>query len=110
MKNLLKIIQYDMLDFIEGEEDANYSSNDVTACIKLLLEFLTTISTQEQSSDSAKAHVHELVLSLKKLNEQCKNSLIDTEQYEDIIAFIQKSLVSEDINIEGDITEQWRTL
>lgn len=109
MKNLLRIIQYDMLDFIEGEENANYSSHDVTSCIKLLLEFLTTISTQEQSSDSATSHIHELVLALKKLNDKCKNSLIDTEQYEDIIAFIQKSLVSENIYVEENITEQWRT-
>jgi len=109
MKDLLKVIQYDLLDFIEGEEEPAYSSNDVTSCIKLLLEFLSSIDSQKPSIESAKTHVHELVLSLNELNDRCNNSLIETAQREDIAEFIQKALVSENIKIEGDITEQWRT-
>jgi hypothetical protein len=109
MKNLLKLIQYDLLDFIEGEEDAHYSSHDVTSCIKLLLDFLTTIDTQALNICSAKAHIRELNLSLSELNDKCNGALIDIAQREDIDEFIQRALVSANIEIEGDITEQWRT-
>jgi hypothetical protein len=109
MKSLLKIIQYDMLDFIEGEDAPKYSASDVTSCIKLLLNFLTTVDAQEQSIESAKAHVHELVLSLNALNEKCHSALIDRGQREDIVEFIDKALLSVNIIIEGDITTQWRT-
>jgi len=109
MKNLLKIIQYDLLDFIEVEEDCKYSSSDVTACIKLLLEFYTTIDTQEQSIESAKVHVNNLILSLNELDDECENALIEAGQREDIVEFIQKCLISAHIEIEGDITQQWKT-
>ena len=88
MKNLLKLIQYDLLDFIEGEDDTHYSANDVTSCIKILLDFLTAIDAQEQSTESAKAHVHELVLLLNELNEKCDNALLGAGQREDIIEFM----------------------
>jgi hypothetical protein len=109
MKSLLKIIQYDLLDFIEGEDDPIYSSSDVTSCIKLLLNFLTTIDGQEQSIESAKTHVHELVLSLNALNEKCHSALIDSGQRDDIVNFINIVLLSVNITIDGDMTAQWRT-
>jgi len=108
MKNLLKVIQYDLLDFIEGEEEPSYSSNDVTSCIKLLLEFLSSLDAEEQTIESATTHVRELVLSLNELNDDCQHCLIETAQREDICDFIQKALIAANIVFDGDITEKWR--
>ncbi len=108
MKSLLKIIQYDMLDFIEGEVEPCYSSNDVTSCIKLLLEFMSSIDLQKQTKESAKAHVRELVLSLNELNNDCQHCLIDTAQREGICEFIHKALLAANICFDNDITEEWR--
>lgn len=64
MKSLLKSIQYGMLDFIDGEDEPDYSSEDVTACITSLLEFMSSMESDTQTIDSAKIYVKELVLSL----------------------------------------------
>lgn len=108
MKSLLKSIQYGMLDFIEGEDEPDYSAEDVTACITILLEFMSTIQAENQTIESAKAHVKTLVLSLNSLNDSCDDCLIETDQREDICEFIQSVLSSANIHFEGDITETWR--
>lgn len=108
MKNLLKVIQYDMLDFIEGEEQPGYCADDVTSCIKLLLEFLTAIDSEKQTFESATNHVQALVLALNELNDDCQHSLIETTQREDICEFIQKTLLAAGIALDGDITQEWR--
>lgn len=108
MKSLLKVIQYDMLDFIEGEDEAAYTCADVTTCIETLLDFLTSIDAEKQTIETAKAHVRELILSLNELNEECQHCLIETGQREDICEFIRKALLSANIEFSSDITEQWR--
>lgn len=108
MKSLLKSIQYGMLDFIEGEEDSDYTAEDVTQCITLLLEFMSAIDAEEQTLESVKHHVQELVLSLNTLNAQCNECLIETDQREEICEFIFKSITNANIELDGDITEQWR--
>jgi len=108
MKSLLKTIQYDMLDFIEGEQEPDYSSDDVTSCITLLLEFLSNIDSEEQTLESAKTHVHKLVLALNELNEDCEHCLIETMQREDICAFIEKALLAANVEFDADLTEEWR--
>ena len=108
MKNLLKKIQYDLLDFIEGEDEPDYTSQDVTACITSLLEFMSAIESEKQTKDSAKEHIKTLVLSLNALNESCDDFLIETSQREDICAFIQKVISAANIEFVGDVTEEWR--
>lgn len=108
MKSLLKSIQYGMLDFIEGEDEPDYSVEDVTACITVLLEFMSTIQAENQTIESAKEHVQALVLSLNNLNDRCDDCLIETDQREEICEFIQRVLSSVNIHFEGDITEEWR--
>lgn len=108
MKSLLKSIQYDLLDFIEGEDESDYCSEDVTACITMLLEFLSSIESEVQTIETANTHVHTLVLALNELNEDCAHCLIETGQREDICEFIQQTLLAANIEIKSDITEQWR--
>lgn len=108
MKNLLKSIQYDMLDFIEGEDEPDYTAEDVTVCITSLLEFMTAIESDKQTIESAKDHVKTLVLTLNALNESCDDYLIETGQREDICEFIQKVTSAANIEFDGDVTQEWR--
>ena len=110
MKNLLKVIQYDMLDFIEGEDEneTEYTAEDVTLCITSLLEFMSAMEAEVQTVESAKEHIETVVVSLNSLNHQCGDCLIETEQREDICQFIQKVISAANIEFVGDATEQWR--
>ncbi len=108
MKSLLKSIQYGMLDFIEGDDEPDYTSEDVRACITLLLEFMSVVESESQTIDSAREHVKNLVISLNELNEKCDECLIETDQREDICDFIFKVVSNANIDFSGDITEEWR--
>ena len=94
-----------MLDIIEGEDDAAYSSNDVTECIKLLLEFWGSFDAGEQNAETAKVLVEQLILALKELNQRCFNSLIDEEQTKAINEFIEKTLLTANIAITDNISQ-----
>ncbi len=108
MKSLLKSIQYGMLDFIEGDDEPDYTSEDVRACIALLLEFMFVVESESQTIDSAREHVKNLVISLNELNEKCDECLIETDQREEICDFIFKVVSNANIDFSGDITEEWR--
>lgn len=108
MKNILKGIQYDLLDYIDGDEDAEYTAEDVTACITLLLEFMSNVEDKVNDQNTAEIEVRELVLSLNELNEQCDHALIETSQREDIVLFIEKVLAAANVVFDDDITESWR--
>jgi len=108
MKSLLKSIQYGMLDFIDGEEEPDYTSEDVTACITLLLEFMSNMESEVQTAESARNNIRDLVISLNELNDECDQCLIETDQREEICEFIQKVVSTTHVELEGDVTEEWR--
>jgi hypothetical protein len=108
MKTLLKSIQYGMLDYIDGIEEPEYSSEDVNQCITLLLEFMTFMGSEPQTSETATYEVQELVLSLNDLNARCFNSLIETSESEDICKFIDKVITAAGLEFDHDITAKWR--
>jgi hypothetical protein len=108
VKSLLKSIQYGMLDFIEGDDEPDYTSEDVTACITLLLEFMSSIESETQTVDTATTHIRDTVISLNELNDECDQCLIETDQREEICEFIQKVVAAANVELEGDLTEEWR--
>jgi len=113
-----------MLDFIEIESEdesgpsytsadvsacPSYTSADVSACVTNLLDFMAAIESEIQTETSAKEHVATLLFSLNDLNESCDDDLIDNNQREDIVEFIEKALSAANITLPGgDITAQWR--
>ncbi len=95
-----------MLDFIEGEDEPDYTPEDVKVCITSLLAFMSSIESESQTIDSVKAHIKALALTLNALNEQCDGGLIDTVQREDIGEFIQKVISAAKVEFVSDITEE----
>lgn len=108
MKTLLKSIQYGMLDCIEGEDEPEYAPEDVTACITLLLEFLTEIEFETQTQERAKSHIKDLVISLNDLNTKCDGNLIESDQCEEICEFISKTIANANVELSEDFTKEWR--
>jgi hypothetical protein len=45
---------------------------------------------------------------LNELNDECDQCLIETDQREEICEFIQKVVAAANVEIEGDLTEEWR--
>ena len=97
-----------MLDFIDGEDEPDYTSEDVNACITLLLEFMSEVDYMTQTLDSVKHTVKDLVLSLNDLNARCDECLIETDQREEICEFILKVVANANVEFTGDLTEEWR--
>lgn len=88
-----------MLDCIEGEEEPAYTADDVTACITLLLEFMSTMESSEQTITTSTDHVDTLIVSLNTLNEECHNDLIAADEREEIRQFIEKVLLSAQVEM-----------
>lgn len=100
LKNILKGIQYGMLDYIEGEEEPQYTADDVTACITLLLEFMSEMASSKQTTVSATEHIDSLILSLNSLNEDCLSCLISADDRQEICTFINKVLIANNVVIK----------
>lgn len=107
MNELYNQILKGMLEFIEGDEDAEYSPSDVSFCGELLTGFSSKISAGI-SYDAAIREVKTVVLALNELNERCDFSIIETDQREDICEFIFQTLTNAGVEFEGDVTEEWR--
>ena len=108
MENLKKNILDGMLDFIEGDADADYSAKEVQECDELLSQFQITISNITPNIEAAMPEVKSLILKLNELNSRCDECLIETDQREQICEFIDLVLKDVAIPVEGDITEEWR--
>ncbi len=108
MDTLKNRILEGMLDFIKGDEAADYTASDVAECGNDLSEFLNNLKTENINHDSALNHVKNLVLKLNALNDRCGGSLIETDQREDICELIDSSLTQAHVPFEDDVTEEWR--
>ena len=97
-----------MLDYIEGEEYPEYTHDDVTQCITLLLEFMTKMDSESHTIESVTFEIKDLILSLNSLNASTSDTLIESFQAKQICKFINQVNLAADIKFEGDITAQWR--
>lgn len=100
-------IQESMLEFIEGDDNADYTKNDVHFFGKLLGKFSKCLY-DDISNEKAISEVKKLVLKLNTLNEKCDHSLIETDQREDTCQFIFDALERVGVDFDGDVTEEWR--
>ena len=105
-----KEILHWMYDFIEGEEDSDYSKSDVLECDHLLTNFIsdTMTSSNRYELDWISIQIKELVLKLNELNERCDECLIETDQREGICELIFTVMSKCGHSIDSDITEEWR--
>ncbi len=108
LKKILSLVIQDMHDFIEDDEDAEYTVADVDRCEKILKTFLKE-SAEKQDKTSFLKGVEKAVLALNELNAEVDETLIETDQREGICEYIITVGVIQGFNDENDdITEEWR--
>ena len=90
--------------------DANvgYTEDHIQTCDRLLKELLTGLS-QAKDASTALESVRKTVQSLNSLNATCEHDLIETDQREDICAFIIRAGALAGFNVaDEDVTAEWR--
>lgn len=100
-----KIIE-GMIEFLNYSETKDYTISDVDELSTLFEKFISRLSRNRISRNSAQYHVKELVLSLNLLNE--KTGMIETGERESICSFIDLCLLEIGIEFNDDVTEEWR--
>jgi len=107
----LKAIKASLLDGMTSYMKSvrtSYGSGDINRCAQILDEHLGAIQAAK-SREEAMSVVKTTVLKLNQLNKQSGSDLIETDQREQIAAFIIKAGALLGFNGEHeDVTEQWR--
>jgi hypothetical protein len=86
----------------------SYGSDDIKRCAQILDDHLAAVQI-EKNREEALSIVKATVLKLNQINEQSGSDLIETDQREQIAAFIIKAGALLGFNGEyEDVTEQWR--
>ena len=107
IKEIKERLESGMLDYMTTGM-AGYTKSDVEKCMKIISDYLMDMG-HAASKDEGMAIVKETVLSLNKLNESSEESLIETDQREDIAEIIILAGSLKGFNErEDDITEAWR--
>ena len=107
--HLLDSMQDYMQSFDEDGGEAPYGAADIARCAAILDQFVAQVGGAGGDAGRIMAAVHATVLSLNDLSEDAE-SLIETDQREDLCAFIELAARAAGLQIEkgADITEAWR--
>jgi hypothetical protein len=96
-----------MREYMEHAHGA-YNASHIAECDAILVAHVAAVRGAGDR-DVALARVRETVLLLNALNGRCGGSLIETDQREDICAFIPRGGYLCGFNGEDeDVTEEWR--
>ena len=104
-----------MLEYMEPDEEdpdhaAAYTKEHVERCGRLLDAFLGELSRAAGAGEDAiLACVERVVLALNALNEEADCELIETDQREELCELIITAAGMAGLEVDEDITEEWRT-
>ena len=93
MKEYIKSIIDNMLNFIECDEDSYYLESHVIECEFHLSIFVRQFETSTINQNMAISYVKKLVTDLNDLNERCEHFLIEPAQREAICELIHSVLI-----------------
>ena len=97
-----------MASFESDGEEAPYSAADIERCAAILDAFVGNVGSAAGNAERIMAAVQDAVLCLNDLSE-ASESLIETDQREDLCEFIELAARAGGLNIDDDdITEEWR--
>lgn len=95
---------------LKDNDDPGYTEADIERCASIIDSYIQRVSScphgDEQSVMSA---VRDAVLELNTLNSEAGESLIETDQREDLAELIIKAAAVVGVgNGKNDLTEEWR--
>ena len=95
---------------LESGTDPGYDEQAIRDCEQILVDYVFALSNAAQGDAGAvKDAVMEAVLALNRLNETCQCSLIESEQREELIGFINRVAADKGVGDgSGDLTDPWR--
>jgi hypothetical protein len=90
------------------DRDVGYTPSEIAECASILEDHATSVRDAPDQR-VALEHVRATVMRLNSLNERCGGGLIETDQREDICAFVARVGYLRGFNQENeDVTEPWR--
>lgn len=94
---------------IADGEQADYSDADVNKCGTILDNLLAQLqATTYGDKNAVKRIIEQAVLALNYLNNNCSQSLIETDQREQICEVIMQAAAAAGVGDGEDLTEEWR--
>jgi len=102
----------DNLESKQDEEvDVAYTRQDIDRCDAILMTYLASVFEPGVHADTKElmAAVEAAVLAINELNDDCDQSLVDTEQRDGLCDLICSAASQAGLAATGfDITEEWR--
>jgi hypothetical protein len=106
---LAGMVEY--MDYVKaGNGDPGYTQDDVNRCERIIDAYLSSLT---MAPDGGKeqfilAAVQAVILELNRLNDDCKGTIIETDQREDLCPLIELAAKEAGLASDSDITYQWR--
>lgn len=89
--------------------DVGYTQKHIDKCEQILNEYIDDlISLKIKSDKNILKCVKKVIGRLNKLNKECNYSLIETNQRESLVPYILEASKISGLNINADVTEEWR--
>jgi hypothetical protein len=93
----------------DPEFEPGYTQAHINECDSILTDFLGSVNAHFGADTLVLINnVKTVVLALNQLNEKCEQAIIETMERDDICALIDKALKQAGLNLNYDVTEQWR--
>ena len=98
-----------MTDYIADGDDS-YTKADIKKCYKILEQFMARLGKLGASATETAIldYVKQAVQDLNALNSSVDGCLIETDQREDLCAYILFAAKESGLKQDGDVTEEWR--
>jgi hypothetical protein len=95
---------------LEDNDDPGYTEADIDKCGAIIDSYIQRISSCKHGDEQAvMSAVRDTILELNALNSEAGESLIETDQREDLAELIIKAAAVVGVgNGKDDLTEEWR--
>jgi len=110
-----ELILHTMIEYMslevehEADFDCGYTQNEIDECGKILDDYIDSLIALNGNTEKIMSCIKDVVLNLNELNKKAKYSLIETDQREVLVPFIEAIAIEAGLSQPSDdITYEWR--